>query len=407
MRALVPGTQSRAGRWARRAAFAALLVGLGALAWWAGRGLDAEGRARLVRVVGLLSAAGLGVGTPHLLFPDPDLRRFHLANPDGRRLLGRVLRRWRPVLAALAVPPVALAASAGPWLAVEGALAALGVGLYALGRTLPLGLRMQRWERGEAGGRYRALRSKAEVVSTAPPLAVPDTLVPGLLLTAEVFLAGAVVAIAGQTGGGIVAAAVLLVGSAALLARQRAKFDGAFWAANGAWADAFHATDAEGGREPLGYAGVYWAPPALRPAVWAGLVSLDRRLPLGRIAALGLAAVVAVYAVGAPAGVRAAALALWVAGVNGAVALTASDALVPATLAHRLHGTVEWTLTRFLMNVRWLPPLVAALALLAWLTDAASLTDLAVWTGVYLAVAVVSAALATFAARLRFRRGFA
>ena len=407
MRALVPGTRSRVGRWAWGAAFAFLLVGLGALAWWAGRGLDAAARARLVRVVGLFAAAGLSVGAPHLLFPDPDLQRLHLANPAGARLLGRVLQRWVPVLAALAVPPVVLAASAGSWLAVEGALAAVGVGLYALARALPLGLRVRRWERGEAGGGYRALRARAETVSTAPPLAVPDALVPGLLLTAEVFLAGAVVAVAGQTGWGVAAAAVLLVGSAALLLRQRAGFDRAFWAANGVWADAFHATDAEGGREPLAYASVYWAPHALRPAVWAGLVSLDRRLPLGRIAALGLAAVVAVYAVGAPAGVRAAALALWVAGVNGAVALTATDALLPSALAHRLHGPAAWALARFLMNVRWLPPFAVTLALLAWLTVGTSLTDLAVWTGVYLAVAVVSAALATSAARLRFRRAVA
>ena len=391
----------------RRAAFAAVLVGLGALAWWAGRGLDAEARARLVRVVGLFTAAGLGVAAPHVLFPDPGLRRLHLANPAGARLLGRQVRRWLPVLAALAVPPVVLAAEGGARLVVEGALAALGVGLYALARSLPLGLRMQRWERGEAGGGYRALRAKAEVVSTAPPLAVPDALVPGLLLTAEVFLMGAVVAVAGQTGWGVGAAAVLLAVAVVLLLRQRAGFDRAFWTANGAWTDAFHATSARGEREPLAYAAVYWAPHALRPAVWAGLVSLDRRLPLGRIAALGLAAVVAVHAVRAPAGVQAAALALWVVGVNGAVALTASDALLPAALARRLHGAAAWTLARFLMNVRWLPPLAAALALLAWLTDAASLTDLVVWTGVYLAVAALSAALATSAARLRLRRAVA
>jgi hypothetical protein len=388
-------------------AFGALLVGLGVLAWAAGDGVEGEARARLVRVVGLFSAAGLGVAAPHLLFPDPDLRRLHLANPDGRRLLGHQVWRWTPVLAALVVPPAVLAAGGGWALAAEGALTGCAVGLFALGRALPLGGRIQRWERGEAGAGYRRFRARAEVVSSAPPLAVPDALVPGLLLTAEVFLAGAAVAVAGQTGWGVAAAAALLALAVGLLLRQQAGFDHAFWASNGVWSDAFYTAGAEGGREPLGYAAVYWAPPAVRPTVWAGLVSLDRRLPLGRIAVLGLAVVVAVHVVDVPVSVRAAVLALWVAGVNGASALAVTDAITPGSLAHRLHGAGGWTLARFLINVRWLPPLIVALALLAWLTDITSVPGVLVWTGVYLLAAVASAVLATLVARLQYRRAAA
>lgn len=415
MGTVTPGTWSPLGRRVWLVAYVAVLGGVAALAWAAGTGLDLTDRARLVRYVGILIAAALAIGAPHLLYPDPHARRLQLSNPVPSRLLRHQLGRWAPVLVVLSVPAVVLALGGdGPLslrasLAAEGALAAVGIGLYVLARVARLGPRSVAWERGEAGEGYRRLRERGQEVSTAPLLAVPDALVPGLLLTAEVLAVGSGVAIAGQASGlsgwGLAGAGALVVLAAGLLTRQRAGFDRAFWTTNGVWSDAFRSAGGPGGgREPLGYTAVYWAPRAIRPAVWAGLVSLDRRLPLGRIAWVGLGLVVAVYAVGAPLGAWAAGLLLWVVVVNGAVALTATDALVPAVLAHRLHGVAGWTLARFLMNVRWLPPLAVTLAGLAWLTDGVDGGDVGGWLAVDLTVAALSALIVTLVARTHSRR---
>lgn len=402
---------SRAGRWARLGVYALVLVGLVALAATAGEGLAVEARARLMRYVEILMAAGLAVAAPHLLVPDSSAWRLQLSNPGPRRLLQYQLGRWLPIPLALVVPVVVLAVGEGTApervrLAAEGGLTVLGLGLYVFVRVMALGPRIRAWEIGRAGGWYRTLYTRA------PPVRflVPDPLVPGVLLTGEVFVVGAAVAIAGQASGvaGVVAAAALAALASGLVRWQAGTFDRAFWTTNGVWADAFRQSAGPvEGREPLRYDAVYWAPPAVRPAVWAGLVSLDRRLPLGRVAVAGLLLVVAVHAAGAPLGVRVATLALWTVAINAAVALTAADALVPGALAYRLHGAAGWTAARFLMNVRWLLPLALTLGLLAWVQESVGLGDVAVWTLVDLALAALSALIVTLVARTRFRRAVA
>ena len=195
--------------------------------------------------------------------------------------------------------------------------------------------------------------------------------------------------------------------AAGLVARLRDRFDEAFWTSHGVWADAFRQVELVEGREPVRYDAVYWAPSSLRPAVWAGLVSMDRRLPLGRVAALALVFVAAVHLVDAGSGPEAGVLALYVLGLNGAVALSARDDVVPPALAHRLGGVMRWTAARFLMNVRWWPPLAATFLLLIWLAEDVGWGDLAVWTAVDLAAAALSALLVTLADRARFRRALA
>ena len=404
----MPGDRGRAAALARTAALAALAVTLGLLAATAASGLDGDQRGRLVRYVGILVAGGLSVAAAHLLFPDPALRRLQLSNPPPGRLLRRQLGRWLPLVAVLAVPGVVIAGPGRPLLTLEGVASTAALGLFAWVRTATLGLRVRAWERREAGRGYRRLTARAPALR----FQVPDELVPSIGLTAEVFLAGSAVSVAGQAvgegPGTLVAPALLLAAAGALALRQRPAFDRAFWTGNGVWSDAFQPTRGTGeGREPIAYDAVYWAPHAVRPRVWAGLVSLDRRLPLGRVAALGLALVAAVHVADAGAGPQVAALALYVLGVNGAVALTATDAVVPGPLALRTGGAWGWAAARFLMNARWLPPLAGVLALLAWLTDAASASDVVVWSLVDLGVAALSASLVTLASRVRLRRLYA
>ena len=381
---------------------------LAGLAATAADGLDSEGRGRLVRYIGILISAGLAVGAPHLLFPDPDLRRLQLANPDASALLRRQLGRWLPVVAVLAVPAVVVGAPVSWLLVAEGVLSVAALGLFAWARTATLGLRVRAWERGEAGAGYR------RVIRWNPlfRFQVPDELVPSFALTAQVFLAGSVLSIAGRAigdgWGTLVAPAVLLAFATALALRQRAVWDRVFWTSNGVWSDAFlQSAGPQEGREPIAFDAVYWAPRRIRARVWAGLVSLDRRFPLGRVAALGLALVAGVHAAEAEVGVRVAALALYVLVVNGAVALTARPDVLPDERAHRLGSVLGWTVARTLMSLRWLPPLAITLALLAWLADNVAWRMVVVWSLVDLAAAALIAGLVTLASTLRLRRTYA
>lgn len=401
MSAVLPGSLSPLGRSLRVAAWVASALALGALAAAASDGADTAARATRVRYVGILVSAAMAVGVLHALYPSAAAARLQLANPGPDRLLRHQLGRWLPFVGLAAVPAVAIAFPSA-LLLVEGVASMLAVGLYAFARTAGLGQTAQAWEREEAGGRYRALRR-------SPPefrFQVPDAMVPGLLRTGEVFVAGSVLAIAGQAVGtgpaALVAPALLLAVAAVLIWRLRPTFDRAFWTSHGVWADAFRQVERVEGREPVQVDAVYWAPRRLRPSVWAGLVSLDRRLPLGRLAALGLGLAAVVTLAGAPAAAFAA-LALVILGLNGAVALSADDRLLPAEATRRIGGSVRWSAVRFLMNVRWLPPVVAVLLLLVWLADL-GWAAVAGWTLAYLAVAALSAVLVTLFARARLRR---
>ena len=400
----VPGLRSPLQRTAGIAgwlAVAAFAAALGALA-----SVDAE---RTARVVVMIAGAAFAIGAPHRLFPDPHRALGQLANLRPSALLVGRLRRWLPIPLVVAAMPLALALRAGDIaLAVETALGVVAVGLYAFARYAPIGVRSGKWERFEAGHAYRSISKWIPVLR----FQVPDPLVPGLLLTAEVLLAGAVVGSLGRAldgfGWAFMPALALIAFALVLIVRLAPRFDVHTYASDAVWADAFRATPgAAEGRPAVSYDAVYWAPSALRPAVWAGLVSLDRRFPLGRIVAAALALVVVTVWVGAPAGVRWAALGLTVAAATAPLFLTASDEILPGALASRLHSVAGWTGARWLMAVRWLPPVALVLGLSALFSDAVTAREAGFWIAAQLVTALIVALAVTLVQRARTARSFA
>ncbi|MGB3541662.1 hypothetical protein [Rubrivirga sp.] len=383
-------------RWSRIAGWAVAALAVGALSYIAGVDLEDGARARMVRYIGILVSAVMAIGVTHVLFPDPRRRALQVVNASPSRLRRRQVRRWAPIPLILSIPALVIGKG---WIILEGAFATIVVGWVAFVGASELGPQVRKWESLKGGRWYRAL------YSWAPPLRflVPDPLVPGILLTGQIFLVGSGLAIVGQVGGTTAVLAVAIVATARVIS---VPFDRAFWMSNAVWADAFRQTDSADARDPVAHDSVYWAPASFRPSVWAGLVSLDRRFPLGRVAALGLALIAVAHLAGLSAGVRFASVALYIVVLNGAVVLTALEDVIPGALEVRLGGPARWTAARFLMNARWLPPLLVIRLLLVWLADLPWGT-LVVWAAVDLAVAVLSAVLVTFIARLRFRRALA
>ena len=402
-----PATGTEGGM-VRRVGAVVLAGGLAAYLFAA---LAAEGglsaRAVLLRYA-FVAAGVFAVAPPQVLLPDRAVRLVQLLNPPPRALLLRQLRPWGLVVGAFLVPPALLAAElGGAWAAfAETALLVLGVGLYAFGHYTAIGPVSQDWQEGRRGGWYRAMVARDPRAS----FQVPHGLVPSVLAAVRVFGLAAVAILAAAFLGdlGWLPGALLLGYAGLALARRAGSFDHDFYCTNALYAEAL----AQGGvrtaqRDPVAYEAVYWAPVRWRPHVWASLLQLDRRLPLGRLFALGVLGFWTLLVRDASPGVVAGALALGLAAKNGAVGLLANERLAPRAFDLWMQSAAGWTATRFFVNVRWTLPLALALGLAALFDDAFTRRDAAFWVGVDLALALLTAWLTTYAAEIRYRRRFA
>lgn len=404
MASSVPGLFSPARRVLRAAGWLAAVGLVALLALYASDGI--EDRASFVRRLGIWIAFGLGIATPHVLLPDPHFRLLQLANPTGRRLYRHQLERWLPILLPLTVP--AIVVSARPpvdgALMAEGVLATLVVGLLAFDAYARVGARSWDWQDDRRGGWLKGFIQKAPLFR----LFVPYGLVPGLALTLWIPLAGSMLAIAGQASSvqGWPMAPGLLVLLALLALWMRRPFAADFYATNGFWAETFRsALGTEEERAPAPFTAVYWVPAPLKPSVWALLVSLDRRLPLGRFIVVGLAVVVGLAMAGAPTGVLGAALAVLILAKNAAVALTASAAVLPRPWSLSVQSAMRWFGARVFVNLRWTLLIAVAVVLVLWLGDPPG--SLLVWIGLDGLASVTAAALVTLAAESHVSRQLA
>ncbi|MEP0547136.1 MAG: hypothetical protein ABJF88_09395 [Rhodothermales bacterium] len=398
---------------ARRVGTVLLVGGLGYL--FAAFAVDGSGSLREVLLRYAFVVVGIfAVAPPHVLLPDAAAAFLQMLNPSPRALLVRQGRPWGFIVAAFLVPPVLLAVEIGGAVGaplVEVALVVLGVGVYAFAHYTAIGPDSQAWQEGLAGGWYRRLVEKEERAS----MHIPFGLVPTVLASARVFALGAAVILttAALADAGLVAVAWLpgaaLLGVAtATLTRRAAGYDHDFYCTNALYTELLTA----GGprttqREPVRPDAVYWAPRRLRPHVWAGLVQLDRRLPLGRLFALGVIGLWVLFARDAADGVIAAALALGLAAKNGAVGVLATETLGPRAFGLAQQSPLGWTATRFFVNLRWTLPLALALSVIALFDADFTLADVALWVGVDVGLAFFTAWLFTYAAEVRYRRRFA
>ncbi len=383
---------------------------------------EASARDVLLRY-GFVAAGAFAVAPPHVLLPDAAVPWLQLLNPSPRALLLRQARPWGFVVAAFLVPPIVLALEVGTtergtievgdvgWPLLEVLLVVLGVGVYAFEHYTGIGPVSQAWQEGARGERYRRLVAKDSRAS----LHISHGLVPTVLASARIFALSAAVILtsawlanAGRTGVAWLPAAVLLGYSLLRLLRRVPQYDRDFYATNALYVEVLTAGGVrETMREPLRPESVYWAPRALRPYVWASLVQLDRRLPLGRLFALGVLGLFVLLARGAPGSVLAGTLLLGLGAKNAAVFCLAAPPLAPPAFDLALQSPAGWVATRALVNLRWTLPLALALGLAALVSDAVTALDLLLWSGVDVALALVTAWLATYAADLRYRRRFA
>lgn len=370
-----------------------------------------ESHASLMRYWVLLSAAVVSVAASNLLFPDRMAAGIQLLNPPPATLLRYQLMRWAATVGVLGVPALLIAVLADGPLAphINGLLVVVGIALYGFADTVALGPVSQAWSTGEAGQWYARMRE-----TSGAGFSVPRGLVPYLFSTSRCFLLGA----AGVLGEGLLRAAGLpglsigaglgVLGWAAWRMRPLVPaFDRFYYRTHAFFQEVLGGSMGASDRDPIPYDSLYWVPARWRPATWASLRQLDRRLPLGRFVALGHILFWGLVYQGVAPVVVSGYLALFVLVQNGVVLLLTRPELAPAALHLSLQRPLDWVITRWFIAARWLGPFAGSIGLVAWSSRAYTATDMLVWTAMYAAVALGTALWATARVERAHRRQLA
>ncbi|MFB6272182.1 MAG: hypothetical protein ABEL51_04720, partial [Salinibacter sp.] len=396
--------------WASQGAYGLLFGVLCAAVVLLAVGADPDTRADALRLWAAVGAGVFAVALPNVLFPDPNVAMAQRLNWSPRRLLRYLGRRLAPLVLLVAAPAVLLAYAdpAGPLRRLGLKTAALGQGLLLLAGAVldsfvhytTLGARSQAWHEGRAGQWYaRAVEEKGQGVS------LPRGLMPALFATTRCFTIalGAVIATAAgaQTGTGWLAwgPGLLLVGWAgARLQRSRSAYDRHFYHTTAFYAEVLGSgTVAATDRAPVPYDAFYWVLPRWRPAVWAGVRQLDRRLPLGRLVAVAhLGLWLFCLRGGAPAFITTYLLVVMI-GQVAACAVLGTAGAAPPPFQITMQSVADWIGTRTFVNLRWFGAHVGSLALVALFGDAYGWAWVGTWAAVHLGLSVGAAAVVTLA----------
>jgi hypothetical protein len=237
-------------------------------------------------------------------------------------------------------------------------------------------------------------------------LSLPRGLVPALFATTRCFTVavGAVLltTAAAQLGQGLLAwtPGLLLLGWAGTrLWRRRAVYDRHFYHTTAFYAEVLGGgTVAATDRAPVPYDALYWVPSRWRPAAWAGVRQLDRRLPLGRLVAVAHLGLWLFCIRGVAPAVITTYLLIVMTGQVAACALLGTDAAAPRPFQRAMQSVGDWVGTRTFVNLRWFGPHVGSLGLVALFGDTYGLPWVGTWAAVHLALSVGAAATVTLAA---------
>jgi hypothetical protein len=361
-----------------------------------------------------LAGAGLFAMTPpNVLLPDPNTPLLQLLNWSPGRLLRYQLRRLAPLVLLVAGPAVLLAYVDPSSLQATGQQ--LGAKTAALGQALllmlgaagdsfvhfaTLGPRSQAWQEGRAGQWYgRAVEERGQGIS------LPRGLVPALFATTRCFtvaLIAVIVSAAGAQAHLPIAAwgpGFALLGWAGVrLWQEQATYDRHFYQTTAFYDEVIGGGSLSAkGRDPIPYNALYWVLPRWRPATWASLRQLDRRLPLGRLVALVHGGLWLLCARGVPSAVVASYLVLAFTAQVAACGLLTTGAAAPLSFQHSLQSTLDWIATRTFVNLRWLGAHVGSLTLVVLFGDAYGWGWVGTWTAVHVMLAVGAAVVATLA----------
>lgn len=396
-----------AASWSQRVAYGLLLAVLCGGAVILGGEADPTSRAAGLRLWVVAGAGLFAMAPPNVLLPDRNAPMLQLLNWAPARLLRYQLGRLGPLVLLVALPAglLAFVDLAEPGRALGVKAAALGQALLLIAGTAldsfvhfaTIGPRSQAWQERKAGQWYgRAVEEQGQGVS------LPRGLVPALFATTRCFIVALTVVIlsaAGAQAGSPPATwgpGVLLLGWAVVrLWRERATYDRHFYHTTAFYDEVMGGGMLQKGRDPIPYDALYWVPGRWRPATWAGLRQLDRRLPLGRLTALAHAGLWLLCLQGVSAAVTGGYLAVLFVAQTAACGLLTTRTTAPLAFQHTVQSTADWIGTRTFVNLRWLAAHAGSLGLIVLFDDGYGGAWLLTWIVVHIGCSVVAAAVAT------------
>ena len=396
--------------WASRLAYGLLLAVLSTAALLLVADAGPETRAAGLRLWALAGAAVFAVAPPNVLFPDPNVLTLQRLNRSPVQLLRYQARRLGPLVLLAAVPAVLVAYgdAGGPLRHLGAKTVALGQGLLLVGATAldsfvhfaTLGARSQAWHEGRAGQWYaRAVEEQGQGVS------LPRGLVPALFATTRCFAVGVavVVATAAAAANGLgvwtwVPGLVLVSWAGGRLWRARPAYDRHFYHTTAFYAEVLGGgTVAATDREPVPYDALYWVPARWRPATWASVRQLDRRLPLGRLVAVAHLGLWLFCVRGVSPAFITAYLGVIFTGQVAVCAVLGTSTAAPPPFQRAVQSVGDWIGTRTFVNLRWFGPHIGSLALVVLFGDTHGWAWVGTWAAVHVGLSVAAAAAVTLA----------
>ena len=385
---------------------------LGGLYW---TGMEPIGESVLTQRMFLLFMSALAAFiTPFLLFPDKRTGLLQLGNISGLAMNRYILSRsgklfYLPLLlififcfGEIQYPLADLELKLLYFL--QGAVMLMGLWLLAAGRYLNSGTSSQFWKESEKG---RELRKFAAEYLKYPvdPGSMPS-LLNTILITFAGMLAVAFGAAFSQAWGAwteLIPAVILLAGGFISFRKAVQNPEANFYRTNAFFNEFFGETvSGAEARVPVTINQLWWVPARIKSTVWAMLLQLDRKLPAGRLILAGHLLVWIISYQRPGTGVMLTVWTLFALMHHSIQFISLSDQFVPGWWRRWIASGLNWMVSRFWMQFRWLLLLTASMWVNGFIFGHTGLPELVFVTAVYTVSALLfSIALSIF---LRFRK---
>jgi hypothetical protein len=359
---------------------AAVLVAAGMASGRDGGELMVLSRYLLIVYAGILAFA-----TPWLMFPQIPMYLYQALNPDQPTLLRilerRMLRLYLPAMVTAMSVSIVLGIQGGNLsdalrLALDNLLMVAGLSLYASYRYLRVGPVSQLWQEGKKGAKLLAALKESGQSTGVPPGSLPT-----IGTTVTVALAGMLSVVFGAWLQGVTGLHLNAAGGVILMGMglrgwiiNRRTVDATFYHAHGFYSELFRnpGGTADGGREPIPMASLYWIPVWFRTLAWTILRQMDRKVPVGRLMITGFVLYWSMLYGGIGDTVVVFGFPLLIIFLKNAMLLRASGpSFTPMMFRRILAPQWQWLMARFFVNLRWSLPLYGLLLLTIWMSETA------------------------------------
>lgn len=368
------------------------VIGLISTGWGVGNGYSGNEIQVVVRFFYFLQVSIFAFATSWILFPQTDMWLTQILNPSLNRLSALLLRRTSIITVGSILFLVAVV-TGGQEVSFSGKLIimidafafSIGLSVFSAARFLSIGSSSQLWQEGRKG---RALIDYLKEAGSGGA-GVPPGAIPTILATSQVAIIGMMSVVFQAWIQGVtwinvpgIAGFLLFIPGFLTWKRYSKAIDAEFYHSHGFYNELFRNPGgrADGGREPIPIASLYWVPSRLKPATWLTFRQLDRKFPLGRLLVL----VFIVY---------------WGL-IKSAILDTQAMIFIPMTIIfgknlillaidrdpyssmwfrRTLGSDIHWLGVHIATGVRWLVPIQFFLLLTVWFVSVLSQNELLLW----------------------------